>query len=383
MTGPDLAVVGGGIAGSAVALAARDAGADVLVLERDGEGGHATAASGGMLAAQYEASRPDARFRLCVRGRGRQEAFLTRVEELSGRRIARGFEGMLVSNRDEGEHLRALRTIAWQRAEGLRAEMLDVAGAAAVQPGVAEDVRSYLWLPDEGHVDSQALSEALVPALRTAGARWAGGAEATRLLSSGGRVTGLTLADGTRVETRRVVLAAGAWSGAVEGLPRPLPVRPFRGQMLRYPAGSARLDRPVADRRGRYLVPRGDGALLAGSTMEDVGFDPITTGEGIAAIRSAAASLLPALAGAEPEGDWAGLRPVTPDRLPVLGPDPELDGLHYATGYGRDGILIAPEAGRAVAEAALGASAAGAGEDWRPFGAGRFGNDGGSEGPGA
>lgn len=371
MTGPDIAVVGGGVAGAAVALAARDAGADVLVVDRDGVGGHATAASAGMLAPQYEASGPDPRFHLAVAARRAHEAFLARVEELSGRRVERRFAGMLVVARDGAEHEEAHRTVRWQREAGLQAEVVDVDEAARRQPGVSPDARSYLWLPDEGHVDSQALAEAIAPALRASGARLASGSGAERLLSEAGGVTGLALADGSRVDTERVVVAAGAWSGGLEGLPRPLPVRPFRGQMLRYPPDAPPLGRPVADRSGRYLVPR-SGGPLAGSTMEDAGFEPRTTPEGVAAIRASAGRLLPALADVEPEERWAGLRPVTPDRWPLLGPDPGLGGLHYATGYGRDGILLAPAAGRIVAELALGA-ATGTDPDWRPFAVDRFG----------
>lgn len=372
MTAPDLAVVGGGIAGSAVALAAREAGAEVLLVERDAVRGRATAAAAGMLAPQYEAGGADARFRLCLRGRELHGAFLDRIEELSGRRVPRAFDGMLVVARDETELRRSLEAVAWQRAEGLRAEVLDAGGAASVQPGVDPEARSFLWLPDEGHLDSRALSEALAPALEAAGVRSRTGAAAARVAADRGRVTGLVLADGARIDAGRVVLAAGAWSGSLAGLPRPLPVRPVRGQMLRLRAPDAALERPVADPDGRYVVPRGAGTFLAGSTMEEVGFDAGTTAEGEAAIRAAAGRLLPALAGVEPEERWAGLRPVTPDGWPVLGPDPELEGLHYATGYGRDGILLAPAAGRIVAEAALGAGPGGDGAGCRPFRADRF-----------
>lgn len=369
MSVPDLAVVGGGVAGSAVALAARDLGADVVLLDRGRVGGRATGASAGMLAAQYEASGPGPLFRLGLLGREQHPSFLRRVEELSGRSVPYGFEGMLVADRDEEEHARARDEVAWQGETGLRAEVLERADAAAIQPGLAPSIRSWLWLPDEGHVDTQALDAALAPALHAAGVRLVEDARVAAIRSGAGRVTGLETDAGDRLTASRVVVAAGAWSGQLEGLPRHLPIRPWRGQMLRCPAGGTPPLRPVADRRGRYLVPRGDGTVIAGSTMEDAGFEPTTTAEGLAAIRQATAALM-LDAAAEPALErWAGLRPVTEDALPVLGPDPLLDGLSYAAGYGRNGILLAPAAGRAVAELALEQGDRGA---WEAFSPARF-----------
>jgi glycine oxidase len=149
--------------------------------------------------------------------------------------------------------------------------------------------------------------------------------------------------------------------------------------MLRYPPGAAGLERILANHGGRYLVPRDDGSILAGSTMEAAGFDASPSPAGERAVRLAAERLLPGLRGASPSGKWAGLRPDTPDEWPVLGPDPEVEGLFYATGYGRNGILLAPAGGRAVAELAL------LGEtelDWEPFRVERF-SEAERRGPGA
>ena len=369
MSRPDLVVVGGGIAGAAAALAARSLGASVLLLERTVPGGSATPASAGMLAAQYEGSELDDAFRFAVRAREVHHAFLARIETLTGHRIDRSADGMLVVNRDREEHELALRTAAWQSGDGLRAEVLEVGEAGRLQPGLDPEARSWLWLPDEAWVDSRALSRALPAALVTAGVEVATGAEVAGVRSEGGRLTGLDLAGGETVRARRAVLAAGAWSGRLAGLPRELPIRPVRGQMVRYPPGAASLGRIVADRGGRYAVPRGEDGPLAGSTMEEAGFDATTTGEGIAKVRSGAERLLPALEDVEPADRWAGLRPVSPDGRPVLGPEPTLDGLYYATGYGRNGILLAPLAGRRVAESAL---KPGPVREEDPFGPGRF-----------
>lgn len=362
-------VVGGGIAGAAVALHARRLGAEVVLLDRARPGGNATAASAGMLAPQYEAEWETPLFRLLLHARRMHPDFLAHLEALAGRSVPAAADGMLVASFEPHEEDRARERARWQRERGLRAEVLDADEAGKLLPGAAPDARSFLWLPDEAHVDTQRLADVLPAALEGAAVEVRTGAAARSVDSTGGRVTGVGLDDGTTVEADAVVVAAGAWAGSLEGLPRPLPVRPVRGQMIRYPAGEADVRRLLANPGGRYLVPRPDGSVLAGSTMEAAGFDASTTEPGLRAIRLAAERLCPALAGVEPLETWAGLRPDTPDEHPVIGPDPEMDGLFYAAGYGRNGILLAPAAGRAAAELAV------TGEteiEWRPFRADRF-----------
>jgi glycine oxidase len=345
----EVVVVGGGIAGAAVALELRDRGAAVTVIDAERPGAAATGASGGMLAPQYESAGPSPLFDLLLAARSLHDGFAARVESLSRRAIHLRWDGMLVANRTAAEHDAAVRAEAWQRSAGLPAELLDPAAAATLQPGLGTAL-SLLWLPAEGHLDSQALAAALPEALAAAGARVISRSAVTGIVSAGGAATGVRLADGRVVEGERVVLAAGAWSAAVAGLPRPLPVRPVRGHMLRFPAARTALTRLVTTHGGRYLVPRFDGTILAGSTMDEVGFDRSLSDAGLDGVRRAAAELLPDLAGREPVERWADLRPLTRDGLPILGPDPRLDGLFYATGYGRNGILFGPLAGRIIAD---------------------------------
>lgn len=370
--GRGLLVVGGGLAGAAVALHARRLGAPVLLVERERPGSRATGASAGMLAPQFEEEWPTPLSELALRAREAHGGFLARLEELSGASLGHRTPGMLVPAFEPNEDRRAREQAAWQRERGLRAEVVEPDEAAELQPGLAPGALSFLWLPDEAVVDTQALADALPAALAAGGVETVR-EEAAGLRSRGGSVRGVRLADGRTLDGDQVVVAAGAWSGRLEGLPRPIPVEPARGQMLRYPPGVLRLERLVANRGGRYLVPRPDRSVLAGSTMEAADFEVATTPAGLRAIRLAAERLAPALADAEPDGAWAGLRPSTPDELPVLGADPELEGLFWATGYGRNGILLAPTAGRAVAELALeGESDA----DLAPFRPDRFGDGG-------
>lgn len=362
-------VVGGGIAGACVALALRERGAEVRLLERGRTGGSATRASAGMLAPLYEADPASPLFRLGVASRERWGSFVERLEEWSGRVLDWRSDGMLVAAFDEAEQQEAEASAARCRDAGLRAELLSPEEAGRLQPGLSPEALAWLWLPEEGQVDTRAVALALAAALPKAGVEVHEGCDAAEVEVQGERASGVRLRGGERVGAERVVVACGAWSGELAGLPRPLPVRPVRGQMLRLRLPSPEPRRLVADSGGRYVVPSAAGTAYAGSTMEETGFDDGTTEEGMQLIREGAGRLLPALAGAQILEAWAGLRPVSADGLPVLGPDPEAAGLLYATGYGRNGILIAPLAAEVVAELAL----EGAPEvEWRPFRPERF-----------
>jgi glycine oxidase len=370
----EIVVVGAGIAGFSAALALWERGAAVTLVEGSRPGAAATGASAGMLVAQYESAGPGAKFDLGLESRNRYREFAARLEELSGRDLQLRWDGMLVANLSEREHEEAAETVRWQREMGLEAELLDPARATQLQPGVATGIVSYLWLPQEGQLDSQRLAEALSDAIGRTDIRLIAGNPAAEILSRSGRVTGVAMADGRTLEAERVVLAAGAWSGTIGGLPRALPVRPVRGQLARFPARALALKRLVASHAGRYLVPRADDTVLAGSTMEDVGFDRSITDDGLRTVHESVSQLVPGLADLRPIERWAGLRPISIDSSPIIGPDPELDGLLYATGYGRDGILISPLAGQIVAELALSGTAK---IDWAPFRPDRFADPGG------
>jgi len=167
------------------------------------------------------------------------------------------------------------------------------------------------------------------------------------------------------IEAGRIVLAAGAWSAQIEGLPRVVPVRPLKGQMIAL--GAAPLKHPVMG-DDVYLVPRGKETLV-GATVEEAGFDVTVTAEAIAALRTGAVELCPDLRGAPVTRSWAGSRPASPDLLPILGPDPDLPSLLYACGHSKNGILLAPATARAMADWCAGKATP---EMLRPFGIGRF-----------
>ncbi|MGD8277644.1 MAG: glycine oxidase ThiO [Gemmatimonadota bacterium] len=367
---PEVVVVGGGIAGSAVAIELATRGNATTLVERNQPGTGATGASAGMLAPQYETDEPDAAFHFGVACKEAWPAFVERIETLASWDAGFRSDGMLVANRTAAEAEAARNSLAFQRAAGLTGEILSCDDAQRVHGAVATDVDSWLWLPDEAQVDTQRLAVALADAVQAAGVKLVRHVEVTALDSAGGSITGVRLSDGRRIEAPLVVLAAGAWSGRIDGLPRALPVRPVRGQILRLLPAEPLPWTLVCNHDGRYLVPRVNGTILIGSTMEDAGYDDRVTEEGRALLAEAAAALVPALEDTRIVESWAGLRPLSADGWPVLGPDPDLDGLFYATGHGRNGILFAPLTGRAVAELALTGTTD---VRWEAFGVGRFG----------
>lgn len=350
---PEVVVVGGGIAGSAVAIELAGRGAAVLLIERNQPGTGATGAAAGMLAPQYETTEPDAAFRFGVACKEAYPAFVERIQTLAAWDVGFRGDGMLVANRTAAEAEEARKALAFQRAAGLTGEIVSCDDARRVHGAVATDVDSWLWLPDEAQVDTQRLAVALADAVQAAGVTLVRSAEVTALDSAGGRVTGVRLSDGRGIDASNVVIAAGAWSRRIEGLPRDIPVRPVRGQILRLLPAEPLPWTLVCDHDGRYLVPRVNGTLLVGSTMEDAGYEDRVTEAGRELLASAAASLVPRLEETRIVESWAGLRPLSADGWPVLGPDPDVEGLFYATGHGRNGILFAPLTGRAVAELAL------------------------------
>lgn len=346
-------VIGGGIVGCATAMELAGRGAGVTLLEAEQTGVRATGASGGMLAPQYEAGAPGPRFELAVRGRTVFPAFARRVEALAEWAVGLRADGMLVANRTAAEEADARAGLAWQHAAGLRGEILSPADARRLHPGVAPDVHSWLWLPDEAQVDAQRLAVALGAAAGAAGAQVRLGRDVASIESRHGRVTGVRTAAGDVLAADAVVLAAGAWSGSVAGVPHPLPVRPVRGQMLRLKPAAMPGWPLVATHDARYLVPRENGTILLGSTMEEAGFDDAVDPAAQAGLAEEGAALVPALGDAPIIEAWAGLRPITPDRWPIVGPEPDLEGLFYATGHGRNGILLGPLTATIVADLVL------------------------------
>ncbi|MEA2214123.1 MAG: glycine oxidase [Solirubrobacteraceae bacterium] len=364
----DVAVIGGGVIGLAIAWRAQAHGLRTVVLER-GEAGQGTSrVAAGMLAPISEAT--PAEEPLLELGLRSAQLYPELVHELDlpGYRTC----GTLLVARDGDEAEALERELALRERYGLEVERLRPSAARRLEPGLAPAVRLALSIPGDHAIDPRQLTAALAAALRAAGGRLREGAAVAAVDIRDGVVTGIRLAGGEVVPARAVVIAAGAWSDQLEGLPpleRPA-LRPVKGQILRLhdPAGPGLLTRVV--RMGAsYIVPRGDGRYVIGATSEERGFDTTVTAGAAFALLREASELVPGISELVLDEFSAGLRPGTADNLPVIGPS-ATPGLHWATGHGRGGVLLAPVTAEIILAGLLGDRVA---PGRSPFSPARFG----------
>lgn len=345
-------VIGAGVMGCATSLALRRRGVeDVVVLERAVPGAEASSAAAGMLAAQIE-SNDDRERAMFVRARDAYAGWAKELEETTGIGIGYRRSGALEITETEDGIQRLARRVETHRAEGVRAEMLDAAVARALEPELTSHVRGAAWFEDEAQVDPRKLLRALVAAVARAGVTINEGVNVTSLAVTDSCCTGVTLDEREVLGADAVVLAAGSWSSLVRGVPAALPaVRPIRGQLILLEERPPRLAH-IVFHRGSYVVPRGDGRVLCGSTMEDVGHRRGVTAAAVRDILASAIRIAPGLGGAEMTRAWCNFRP-SAEGGPQIGRSP-LPGLFLATGHHRNGILLAKTTADAVADAVLG-----------------------------
>jgi glycine oxidase len=348
----DAVIVGGGTIGLACAWRAARRGLRVRVLERDVPGAGATHVAAGMLAPVGEANwGEDALVRIALASARDWSGFAAELEQDSG--LPSGYEprGALhvALDRDEAEELR--RRYDLMASLDLGVEWLRPSGCRALEAGLSPSVAAGVHLPGEAAVDPRLLVPALVAAVEGAGGEILVQAEVVDALFEGQRLAGVVTADDREHRAEWVVLAAGAWSGASGWLPGPArpPVRPVKGQLLVLHGNSEQTvsERIVTTERV-YLVPRPDGRLIVGATVEERGFDLQVTAGGVHELLREAYRTLPDVAELELVETLAGLRPGTPDNAPLIGPG-ALDGLLLATGHYRNGILLTPGTAAIVA----------------------------------
>jgi glycine oxidase len=343
----DVAIAGGGVIGGAIALELSRAGMGVGLFDRQQPGQEASWASAGILSPAPESPGMIAMVPLGKKSLSLYPEFIAQVEEISGKSTGFRPKGTLEAlfSRDTKAELSTI--IALHHGLGLKAEPLSAEDARELEPALSEDVEAAVLRPDECSVDNRALTDAVLDAARRSGAEIFAGAGAKGIWREGNRCAGLFLQD-EKVEAKWTIIAAGCFSAAIEGVAAYAPLRPAKGQMVALRAEEVKMRRVLWSEH-IYLVPRNDGRILAGATVEYVGFDKRTTAGGIEKILSAAIKLAPGLANARIEETWAGLRPDTPDHLPILGPT-DVDGLLMATGHFRSGILLTPITARLVRE---------------------------------
>lgn len=349
----DIAVVGGGLVGCSVAREAALRGMRVVVLERGVPGGEASTAAAGMLSPTVGSHEPGPFSELLLRCGRMYPDYVAALREETGIDVAYSDEATLYLSLTEADDAVLEERYGWQEAAGLGTERLDAAAARALEPAINPEVRWGLRFSGDHQVDNRLLSRAAWIAAARTGAEFRIGAEAAALVHRGDRVGGVRLATGEAIEAERVVLAGGAWTSLLGGLPRELPVVPVRGQIVSIESAPP-VFRHVVDSPRCYTVPRADGRLLVGSTAEWVGYRKAVTPRGIRGLLDAATEIAPSLLDAPIAETWSGLRPWSADGMPILGADPDLPGLFYATGHSRHGILLAPLTARMVVQALSG-----------------------------
>jgi glycine oxidase len=352
---PRVAIIGAGVAGLGIGWRLADAGCRVTVFER-GEAGHgASWAAAGMLAAGLEAEPgEEPLLELNLESQRLWPAFRDQLEAVAGSAIGYRAEGTLAValTRDDVERLRF--SFEFQRDLGVELAWLSVADARRREPHLRPGLAAAVFSPHDHQVDNRRLTVALRAAFLNAGGELREHIDVTGLDVEAGRVRGVVV-DGERHAADKVVLAAGAWSALLEGLPDAAcpPVRPVKGQML-----SLRMNpehpvlRHVLWAPKGYLVPRGDGHLIVGGTVEERGFDQELTAGGVLALLEAAWRALPVVENLPIAEFWVGFRPTSRDDAPILGPT-SVEGVVLATGQHRNGILLTPIMALMVSEVVL------------------------------
>jgi glycine oxidase len=347
----DVIIIGGGIIGLSLSIALRKRGAAVLVVERGEPGREASHAAGGMLV-DCALETPPVLQALATASAGMYPEFAHETEVESG---------MKVDLRDQG-------TIFFPSARHLddAESAFPRASLAELEPALAEtnSGRPAFYLKERS-VDPRALTSAAWKAAKNRGVDFSSGDEVIAVTVTDGRVTGVS-ATKTSFHAGKVVNCAGAWSGKIP--PLAFPTRPVKGQIVCVAMPSRNLLKHVVRSPEAYLIPRSDGRLLVGATVEEAGFDKRTDADTIQRLHRAALALVPELRNAKTLEIWAGLRPGTPDALPILGAT-KTPGYYVATGHFRDGILLAPITAEVMTAVIEGRSSE---YDLTPFSPGRF-----------
>jgi glycine oxidase len=347
----DCIVIGGGIIGLSLAIELRKHGASVLVVERGEPGREASHAAGGMLANCGDET-PSVLQTLATASAEMYPEFVHELQDESGENVDLRSQGTLLFPKP-GHDMHSIR--------GAEA----VAGPLSeIEPALAAHDRDVYFLKERS-VCPRALTHAAWKAARHRGVDISSGTSIVSVDLAAGKAIGVT-AEKTSYRADKVVNCAGAWAGQIA--PDAFPTRPVKGQMVCFAMTQRALLRHVVRSPEIYLIPRSDGRLLAGATVEEAGFDKRTVPDTIQRLRRAAIGMMPALENARVLEDWAGLRPGTPDNLPILG-ETSTPGYFVATGHFRDGILLAPITALVVSRIMLGMEA---GYNLTPFAAERF-----------
>ena len=361
----DVLIIGGGIMGTSAAWELARHGVRCLVLERSVPGAEASSAAAGILGAQAEAHAPGPMTELCLASRARYEKFAATLSRET--RIDVGYRqcGVLRVGFERAAVTKLSAQSAWQSKQRLAVERLNSRALTALEPALSPLISGGVRFAADSRVEPRALLRALHIAALARGVRFQSGAFVRRIALSGGRAVGVVLDDGNELRAENVVVAAGSWTSLIDGLGLPPgKVIPARGQIIELELPAPALSHVVFG-PGAYLVPRDDGRLLIGSTLEFVGYEREVTAGAVRDLLTHATALVPSLERAALRDTWSNFRPYTKDELPLLGRT-QIPGLFLSTGHYRNGILLAPISAEIVRAAVLGQRAPLAIEAFRP-----------------
>ncbi|MFY0992106.1 glycine oxidase ThiO [Halomonas sp. C05BenzN] len=342
-------VVGGGVIGMMTTLQLADAGHSVTLLERGDCGREASWAGGGIVSPLYPWRYSAPISRLSTWSEGFYPELALRLLEETGIDPEYRQKGLLYLRVDD-----EARAMAWAREVGKPLERVDADFLYAKEPGAAPGLAEALWMPTLGSIRNPRLLQALrarLAAMPRVTLRER--SEVTGFDVAGGRIAAVRTSAGP-VPGDQVIVCGGAWAaGLLAPFDVRLPVRPVKGQMILFKAPPGLVKRVVL-MDGRYVIPRADGRVLAGSTLEETGFDQSTSNEARQSLWQSAVSIIPALADCEVAHHWAGLRPGSPDGVPFIGAVPGVDNLSVNAGHYRNGLVLAPASTRLLVDQLLG-----------------------------
>jgi glycine oxidase len=347
MSSYDAVVAGAGLIGASIALELAQAGLRVAVFDAQDPGREASWASAGIISAAPENPAGIPLLPLSRASAALYPAFVETLQEITGHNVGYRPHGTIdaLLRGDIREELSTL--IALHHGLGLKAEALSGQEARKLEPALSEHTEAAILRPNEASVDNRALTQATLEAARRKGAEIHAGRPVKALWREGSLCLGISV-NNENIPARWTIVAAGCFSARIAGAELYAPVSPAKGQMVSLRSDAAKIHR-VLWSENIYLVPRNDGRILAGATVEHVGFDRHVTPGGLKKIFAAAIELAPDLENARIEETWAGLRPDSPDHLPILGPV-DVEGLLFATGHFRSGVLLAPLTARLIRE---------------------------------
>lgn len=343
----DAVIAGGGLIGASVALELAEAGLRVALFDAQEPGREASWASAGMISPAPENSEMIPFVPMSLASAKLYPEFIRKIEELAGTQVGYRADGAIDIIVDGNAQQELSTVIALQHGVGLKAEALSAEKARKMEPALTEEIEAAVFREDEASVDARELTQAALKAAARTGLQITKGNSAKAISKIGDRCNGLILEHG-RVEAKWTIIAAGCFSAKIEGVAPYAPVFPAKGQMIALRCESLEIHRPLWLEH-TYLVPRNDGRIIAGSTIERTGFDHDVTAGGLKKILNEAIRIAPGLEKARVVETWAGLRPDSPDHLPIIGPT-DVEGLLIATGHFRSGILLAPITARMIRE---------------------------------